>query len=68
MIRKSPYQWGEWPSNGCGVKKQTPSATRLFGGGKQKHETIAGDHTGESCRNHAMRGFYKVKVTDRHLP
>ena len=66
-LRKSPYQWGEWPSNGCGVVKKTPSATRLFGGGQQKHEAIPGDHTGESVRNRGCRGG-ATKITDRHLP
>jgi hypothetical protein len=41
----------QWPTNDAGVTKRTPSATRLFGGGRQKSETIAGDHSGDACRS-----------------
>jgi hypothetical protein len=55
-LRKSPYHRSHWPANDCGVVKKTPSATSLFGGGKQKSETIAGDHCGDDLKSRGLRG------------
>lgn len=51
MIRKSPYKRGEWPSNDAGVTRKTPSATALFGGGRQHSYQCEGTKRGEQLKN-----------------
>ena len=49
MIRKSPYSFGDKDQ---GVVKKTPSATKLFGGGRQKESSsLKSTYSGEECKN-----------------
>ena len=53
MIRKSPYSHG---STGSGVKKQTPSITRLMGEYDQpKTPQLAGTHNAQNPRSSRER-------------